>query len=51
MLVAVNNSDEQVNIYVDSKWNSSYCHFDFDCKNGIIILPPKRYTLLSKRLD
>ncbi|MCI9146571.1 MAG: glycoside hydrolase family 13 protein [Eubacterium sp.] len=51
MLVAVNNSDEQVNIFVDSKWNSSYCHFDFDCKNGIIILPPKRYTLLSKRLD
>ncbi len=51
VLVAVNNSDYEMHIVVDSKWNSSYCHFDFDCRNGIITLPPKRYTMLSKRLD
>ena len=48
LLVAVNNSDEEVKIFIGSQWDNSYCHFDFSCKNGVILLPPKRYTLLSR---
>lgn len=48
LLVAVNNSDEEVKMFVGRQWDNSYCHFDFACKNGIITLPPKRYTLLSR---
>ena len=51
VLVAVNNGDEQADVAVGNQWDCSYCYFDFDCKNGIISLPPKRYTMLSKRLD
>ena len=48
VLVAVNNSDSSADIYVGSQWDNSYCFFDFISKNGIITLPPKRYTMLSK---
>lgn len=51
VLVAVNNSDEHVNITVAAEWDISYCHFDFECNNGVIVLPPKRCTMLSKKLS
>ncbi len=47
-LTAVNNTDETVQITVDSQWDNSYCHFDYGCENGVITLPPYRYTLLVK---
>lgn len=49
VLIAVNNSDGEVYVPVGDEWNNSYCHFDFGCKSGRIILPPKRYTMLSVR--
>lgn len=48
ILVAVNNNEEHTDIYVDKKWDNSYCHFDYNCQNGIISLPPHRYTMLSR---
>lgn len=48
VLVAVNNSDYEAEIYVGDKWNNSYQYFDYTCKNGTITLPPHRYTLLSR---
>ena len=51
VLVAINNSDDEAYICVGDEWNNSYCHFDFECKNGIITLPPRRYTLLSVKFN
>ena len=48
VLVAVNNNDTATDIYAGERWNNSYCHFDYKCQNGIITLPPHRYTMLSR---
>lgn len=48
VLVAINNNDEETKIFVGEKWDNSYPHFDYKCKNGIITLPPHRYTMLSR---
>lgn len=48
LLVAVNNSNDDMAIYVGDEWDNSYSHFEYSSKNGIIILPPHRYALLSK---
>ncbi|MCH5316129.1 MAG: glycoside hydrolase family 13 protein [Eubacterium sp.] len=48
VLVAVNNNEEEAGIYVGREWDNSYAFFDFICNNGVITLPPKRYTMLSK---
>ena len=48
VLVAVNNSNEEVSVYVGDEWDVSYNHFEYRSNNGIITLPPYRYTLLSK---
>ena len=48
VLVAVNNNDEETKLFVGEKWNNTYPHFDFKCENGIITLPPHRYTMLSR---
>lgn len=48
VLVAVNNNDEETKLFVGEKWNNVYPHFDFKCENGIITLPPHRYTMLSR---
>lgn len=48
VLVAVNNCDEEMNIVVDSDWDNSYCYFEYKSVNGVITLPPHRYTLLVK---
>ncbi len=47
-LVAVNNSDEEVQIFVGTQWDNSYNYFDYCCADGFIKLPPYRYTMLSK---
>lgn len=48
VLVAVNNNDEETKLFVGEKWNNAYSHSDFKCENGIITLPPHRYTMLSR---
>lgn len=48
VLVAVNNNDEETKLFVGEKWNNAYPYFDFKCENGIITLPPHRYTMLSR---
>lgn len=48
VLVAVNNGENKTDIYVGEEWDNSYCHFDYESENGIITLPPHRYTMLSK---
>lgn len=48
VLVAVNNSDEQAEIFVGNEWDNSYCHFECKSENGIIVLSSHRYTMLSK---
>lgn len=48
VLVAVNNNDEETKLFVGEKWNNAYSHSDFKCENGIIALPPHRYTMLSR---
>ncbi|MCM1115433.1 MAG: glycoside hydrolase family 13 protein [Clostridium sp.] len=48
VLVAVNNNDEEVSIFVGEQWNNAYPHFDYKCENGFITLPPYRYTILSR---
>lgn len=48
VLVAVNNNETETKIIVGDHWNNSYCYFDYNCKNGVITLPPHRYTMLSK---
>lgn len=48
VLVAVNNSNEQININVGKEWDNSYNYFEYQSENGFISLPPYRYTLLSK---
>lgn len=48
VLVAVNNNDEETKLFVGEKWNNAYLYFDFKCENGIITLPPRRYTMLSR---
>lgn len=47
VLVAVNNGDLQKQIVVGNEWDNSYCFFDYGCKDGVITLPPKHYTMLS----
>lgn len=49
VLVAINNNDMPVKIYVDRKWDNSYCHLDYNCNGGVITLPPHRYTILSRQ--
>lgn len=49
VLIAVNNSDDEERISVGDEWNNSYCHFDFECRSGFVLLPPKRFTMLSKQ--
>ena len=48
-LVAVNNSPDTAKIFVGTNWDNSYNFFDPICVDGIIELPPYRYTLLSKQ--
>ncbi len=48
VLVAVNNNDEETKLFVGEKWNNAYPYFGFKCENGIITLPPHRYTMLSR---
>lgn len=48
VLVAVNNNEEEISIYVGSEWDNAYSFFDCSCNNGVITLPPKRYAMLSK---
>lgn len=48
VLVAVNHNNEETKIFVSDKWDNSYPHFDYKCENGIITLPPHRYTMLSR---
>lgn len=48
VLVAVNNNNEETKLFVGEKWNNAYPYFDFKCENGIITLPPHRYTMLSR---
>ncbi len=48
VLVAINNNDEHTDIYVGTEWDNSYPLLDFKAVNGVISLPPKRYTMLSK---
>ncbi|MGN1122730.1 MAG: alpha-amylase family glycosyl hydrolase, partial [Eubacterium sp.] len=47
-LIAVNNSDAQVQIFVGTQWDNSYNYFEYPCADGFINLPPYRYTMLSK---
>ncbi|MCC8072800.1 MAG: glycoside hydrolase family 13 protein, partial [Clostridiales bacterium] len=44
MLVAINNGDSEVSIFVGDEWDNSYNHFEFTSIDGIITLPPYRYT-------
>ena len=48
VLVAINNSDTDIDIYVSNEWDNSYSHFDFKSENGVIHLPSKRYAMLSR---
>lgn len=48
VLVAVNNSNETVDIFVGSEWDCSYNLFNPTSKNGVIALEPYSYALLSK---
>lgn len=48
VLVALNNSDKTVSINVGNEWDVSYNHFEYCSDNGVITLPPYRYTVLSK---
>lgn len=48
VLVAVNNSDEELDIPVGTEWDNAYSFFDYVSKDGYIRLAPYRYTLLSK---
>ncbi|MGN0521501.1 MAG: glycoside hydrolase family 13 protein [Eubacterium sp.] len=48
VLVAVNNSNEEINIFVGEEWDNSYNLFDEKSVKGIITLPAYRYTMLSK---
>lgn len=48
ILVAVNNGDNEKQLFVGRQWDNSYAFFDYECNNGTITLPPKRYTLLSR---
>lgn len=48
VLVAVNNGDSEVRMFVGEHWNNSYPFFDFKCHNGAVTLPPRRYTMLSR---
>lgn len=47
-LVAVNNSNQAVKIFVGTQWDVSYSFFDFPCVDGFISLPPYRFSMLSK---
>lgn len=49
VIVAVNNGLDDCSIPVSDEWNNSYCHFVFKCRNSIITLPPKTYTMLSRK--
>ncbi len=48
VLVAINNSDRNMDICVGTQWDNSYPYFDFKAENGVIRLPSKRYTMLSR---
>lgn len=48
VIVAVNNNSVQTKIFVGDEWDNSYCLFDYKAENGVITLPPYRYTMLSK---
>lgn len=48
MLVAVNNSDFSMDVYVGDRWDNSYAYFDCVCSCGTVTLPPYRYALFSK---
>lgn len=48
ILVAINNSDRNMDICVGNEWDNSYQYFDFKPENGVIHLPSKRYTMLSR---
>lgn len=48
VLVAVNNGEDSAAVFVGEEWDNSYCHFDYNSENGVITLPPHRYTMLSK---
>lgn len=50
VIVAVNNSESSVDINLGESWDNCYAHFDYKPSSGILSLPPKRYTLLTKKI-
>lgn len=51
VLVAVNNSNESIDVFVGREWDNSYNFFDAVSKDGYIRLEPYRYTLFSKQAE
>lgn len=49
LLVVVNNGNAEEKIFVGEQWNNSYSYFDFNCQNGYVSLPPKRYAMLYRQ--
>ncbi len=47
VLIAVNNEDCEAEVTVGDKWSNAYPVLDFKCENGVILLPPHRYTVLK----
>ena len=48
VLIAVNNNEKETSTYVGEEWDNSSSFFDYTSHNGVITLPQKRYTMLSK---
>ena len=49
-LIAVNNSEKETDITLNSSWDNCYSHFEYKPCNSVLTLPAKRYAFLTKKL-